>query len=252
VDANPTGRVATALLVLLIPLSILILGLVAPAAAGEPGPVADTDKQLLIKVRQAGLWEMPAGQQAQEQAGSQVVKDVGTKIAAQYQQLDVETRQLARQLGVALPNQPTEEQQGWLADLSEKWGPEFDKSFANLLRAAHGKVFAAIAAVRAGTRNDSVRAFASKANDVVKTHMILLESTGQVDFDALPEPTVVGSTPVDASINTGNVTPNQHASVATAAQTSNTGGGVDVGLVIVICLVELAATVGLLRILRMR
>jgi predicted outer membrane protein len=252
VDTNPTGRVATALLVLLIPLSILIFGLVAPAAAGAAGPVTDPDKQLLIKVRQAGLWELPAGQQAQEQAGSQVVKDVGAKIATQLQQLDDETRQLARQLGVALPNQPTEEQQGWLADLSTKWGPEFDKSFANLLRAAHGKVFAAIAAVRAGTRNDSVRAFASKANDVIKTHMILLESTGQVDFNALPEPTLAGSTPVDAPTDTGNATATRHASVATAAQTSNTGGGVDVGLVIVICLVEFAVTLGLLRILRMR
>ena len=251
-DANPTGRVATALLVLLVPLSILIFGLVAPAAAGAAAPVTDTDKQLLIKVRQAGLWEMPAGQQAQEQAGSQVVKDVGAKIAAQHQQLDEETRQLARQLGVALPRTPTEEQQGWLADLSTKWGPEFDKSFANLLRTAHGKVFAAIAAVRAGTRNDSVRAFASKANDVVKTHMVLLESTGQVDFDALPEPTIAGSTPVDAPTDTGTVTHAKHAGVATAAQTSSTGGGVNLGLVIVICLVEFAAILGLLRILRMR
>src|SRR5439155_21511439 len=127
VDKNPTARVATALLVLLVPLSILIFGLVAPAAAGDTQPVSDTDKTLLIKVRQAGLWEMPAGQEAQQQAASQVVKDVGAKIAAQHQALDEQTRELAQQLGVVLPNQPSQEQQGWLNELSGKVGPEFDK-----------------------------------------------------------------------------------------------------------------------------
>jgi predicted outer membrane protein len=252
VDANPTGRVVTALLVLLIPLSVLILGLVAPAAAAAPaGTVTEADKQLLIRVRQAGLWEVPAGQLAQQQAGSESVKNVGAKIAAQHQQLDEEIRGLAKPFGVALPSQPAEEQQGWLADLSTKWGPEFDKSFANLLRAAHGTVLAAIAAVRAGTRNDSVRAFAVKATDVVTIEMTLLESTGQVDFNALPEPTIAGiaqDSPADGTASRRS----QQASVAPAAQTSSTSGGVDVGLVIAICLVEFALTWGLLRILRMR
>ena len=36
------------------------------------------------------------------------------------------------------------------------------------------------------------------------------------------------------------------------AQTSDTGGGVDVALVIAICLVEFAVTLGLVRLLRSR
>jgi predicted outer membrane protein len=240
VDENPTARVATALLVLLVPLSMAVIGFVAPAAAGDTQPVTDTDKTLLIKVRQAGLWEMPAGQQAQQQAASQVVKDIGAKIAAQHQALDEETRELAQQLGVVLPNQPSEEQQSWLNELSTKFGPEFDESFANLLRAAHGKVFSAIAQIRAGTRNDAVRAFASKANDVVKGHMTMLESTGKVNFDALPEPNL--NTPA-APANTAHT---GHG-LATASS-----GGVNVGLVIGICLVEFAVTLGLIRILRTR
>jgi predicted outer membrane protein len=237
-DKNPTARVATALLVLLVPLSILLFGLVAPAAAGDPQALTETDKTLLIKVRQAGLWEMPAGQEAQQQAASQVVRDVGAKIAAQHQALDEETRVLAQQLGVPLPNQPSEEQQAWLNELAGKFGPEFDRAFAQLLRAAHGKVFSAIAQVRAGTRNNAIREFASHANDVVKGHMTMLESTGQVNFDALPEP----------NLNP----PAANADVAHTAGHSSTVGGINTGLVIAVALVMVAMTLGLIRVVRTR
>jgi predicted outer membrane protein len=240
VEHRGIGRAAVTLLVLIVPISVVVFGVLAPVASGDPAAVTETDRQLLIKVRQAGLWEIPAGQSAEQQAASQVVKDVGARIASQHTQLDQETRDLAARLGVVLPSQPTEEQQGWLNELSTKWGPEFDQAFANLLRAAHGTVFAVVAQVRAGTRNEQVRAFAQKANDVVKTHMTLLESTGAVDFEALPEPVLAG-------VATGR--PDQR---TVAASRPDTGGGVNVGLVVAICVAELGATVGLLRMFRAR
>ncbi|HEV2783570.1 MAG TPA: DUF4142 domain-containing protein [Actinophytocola sp.] len=227
-----------ALLLLLVPVSIVIFGVVAPALASQPAaaPLTESDRKLLIAVRQAGLWEIPAGQQAQRQADSQIVKDVGAEIAKQHTQLDEDVRAVAEQLGVALPDQPNEDQQKWLAELDSKSGPEFDRSYAQLLRAAHGKVFAVVAQVRAGTRNEVIREFASEVNDVVKGHMILLESTGQVDFNALPEPALPGSAP-------------QHGVTNASAQT---GTGVDPRLVVAIVLGEAAVTVGLLRLFRSR
>ncbi|MYV92272.1 hypothetical protein GT350_18860, partial [Streptomyces sp. SID1034] len=58
----------------------------------------------------------------------------------------------------------------------------------NLLRAAHGKVFALVAQVRATTRNSLVRDLANDANRTVLDHMTMLEATGLVDFDALATP----------------------------------------------------------------
>ena len=220
------------LLVVIAPVTIVAFGVLAPAASGDPAAVTETDRQLLIKVRQAGLWEIPAGQSAEQQAASQAVKEVGAQIASQYGQLDQEARDLAKRLGVVLPDQPTEDEQGWLNELSTKWGPEFDQAFANQLRAAHGRTFAMVAQVRAGTRNDQVRAFADKADGVIKTQLTLLEGTGAVDFAALPEPT---SPPRNV-----------------AATRQATGGGVSVGLVVAICAAELGATVGLLRMFRAR
>ncbi|MFC6084356.1 DUF4142 domain-containing protein [Sphaerisporangium aureirubrum] len=156
--------------------------------SAESGPIGPSDRDFLIKVRQAGLWEIPTGQQAQERAGSQRVKEVGLMLASDHVKLDEQVRALAAKLRVRLPSTPNSDQQGWMAELSQLSGEEYDKVFADRLRAAHGKVFAAVALVRAGTKNDEIRAFAQVAVDVVMKHMTLLESTGRVDYAALPTP----------------------------------------------------------------
>ncbi|GAA3471410.1 MULTISPECIES: DUF4142 domain-containing protein [Nonomuraea] len=166
----------------------VLLVLPGPPAATSTAAPTTSDQDLLIKVRQAGLWEIPTGQQAQQRALSRRVKDVGRHLVEDHLKLDKEVIAVASRLGVVLPSQPSADQQRWMAQLSTKSGAAYDRDFANLLRAAHGKVFSVIALVRAGTRNDEIRRFAQKSNAFVLKHMTLLESTGLVDYDALPEP----------------------------------------------------------------
>lgn len=176
--------------------TVTILLVLPPAAVSdragwtiaEGGPLGPADRDLLAKVRQAGLWEIPTGQQAQQRASSERVKDVGMHLVEDHTKLDQATRELAARLHVVLPSQPSPDQQNWMAQLSSVSGADYDREFAQLLRAAHGKVFGVVAAVRAGTRNSEVRAFAQKAVVVVMRHMTLLESTGLVDYAGLPEP----------------------------------------------------------------
>ncbi|HEU0089467.1 MAG TPA: DUF4142 domain-containing protein [Pseudonocardiaceae bacterium] len=152
------------------------------------GPLGPADRDMLIKVRQAGLWEMPTGQQAQQQASSARVREVGGLISAEHADLDAQVRAVAAQLGVLLPNQPSAQQQGWMAEIASQSGSDFDRTFVQRLRAAHGKVLPVLAVVRAGTRNELVRSFATTAAQFVTRHHEYLESTGLVDFSALPEP----------------------------------------------------------------
>ncbi|MET8141210.1 DUF4142 domain-containing protein [Sphaerisporangium sp. NPDC005288] len=154
----------------------------------ESGPLGPADRDFLVKVRQAGLWEIPTGQQAQDRAASSRVKEVGLQLAADHTKLDEQVRALAAKLNVALPSTPNADQQGWMAELSGLNGAAYDKVFADRLRGAHGKVFQVVSVVRAGTKNSEIRAFAQVAVDVVMKHMTLLESTGKVDFAALPTP----------------------------------------------------------------
>ncbi|MEQ0560045.1 DUF4142 domain-containing protein [Amycolatopsis sp. NEAU-NG30] len=169
-----------------------------PGMAGRPaaevagnvagaGPVTELDKTFLVKVRQAGLWEIPAGNLAQTHASSEQVKRAGLHLLDGHSHLDQLVREDARILGVTLPDQATAEQQGWVRQLTAAQGLEFDKLFANLLRASHGKIFATIAEVRAGTQNDVIRRHATQANQTVLDHMTVLEDTGLVDADTIAD-----------------------------------------------------------------
>ncbi|GAA1589959.1 hypothetical protein GCM10009678_85410 [Actinomadura kijaniata] len=161
-------------------------GNASASVAGNPtgtvqtrwGPLSATDRSLLEAVRRAGLWEMPAGQQAQERASSAKVKEVADIIMEQHMRLDADVRATAAKLGVMLPIEPNADQKRWLAELSSKAGPDYDQTFVLRLRAAHGKVFGVIAKTRASTENTEIRAFAERSLRYVNTHMALLESTG--------------------------------------------------------------------------
>jgi len=158
------------------------------------GPIGPGDVDLLVKVRQASLWEMPAGDMARQRSQDPKLRAVGETIMVDHGRLDVATRKLAAQLGVATPEEASNTQRIWLQQLQDaKDGPEFDHLFVDLLRGAHGTVFAAIAQVRAGTRNTDMRDYATAANQVVMRHMTLLESSGLANFNALPDPIVGGS-----------------------------------------------------------
>jgi predicted outer membrane protein len=146
------------------------------------GPLSDEDKELMAKVKQAGLWEMPVGQQAQTKASRQSVKEAGRKIAAEHAVLDRDVVAVAERLGYTLPTNPSPQQQGWMNELAEASGEEFDLIFANRLRAAHGKVFGVIAMIRANTGNQLIREFATRSMAFVSRHMGYLESTGLVDY----------------------------------------------------------------------
>lgn len=150
------------------------------------GPIDDTDRLFLVKVRQAGLWERPTGLLAQQKAENARFKEIGGILAADHVALDEEDRFVAVQLNVALPDRPSAEQQAWMREFGPKTGHDFDVDAVKWLRFAHGSVFAAIASVRANTRNEMMRLFAERANAMVNKHMSLLESTGLVQYDNLP------------------------------------------------------------------
>jgi predicted outer membrane protein len=164
----------------------------SPGTAGwtqtQWGPLGPADRDLLVKVRLAGLWEQPTGQQAETQASSPEVQEAGRQIAAEHGTLDAEVRKVADQLGVLLPSSPNASQVAWMNEISQQTGSDYDRVFIQRLREAHGMVLPVIAEVRANTRNELMRQFAETADQFVSRHMGYLEKTGMVDFAALPQP----------------------------------------------------------------
>ncbi|MEV3854901.1 DUF4142 domain-containing protein [Streptomyces sp. NPDC050095] len=179
------------------------------------GPLSATDRIFITKVRLAGLWELPAGQQAEERAPSKAVETAGEHLVQGHTFLDARVREVAAQLNLELPNQPNAQQQGWLRTLTAAKGEDYERKFANILRRAHGQVFSLVAQVRASTRNSLVRDLADDANTTVLDHIKVLEATGLVDFDALargaatatPPPETRSPAPPGPTASPGSATP---------------------------------------------
>jgi predicted outer membrane protein len=165
------------------------------------GPLGPADKDFLVKVRLAGLWEGPAGRQAQKRSNSRSVKSAGRHLVIDHAKLDKQVLEIGEELGVELPDEPNADQKKWLKEMTDAEDAEaYDKVWTQRLRAAHGKVFSVVSQVRAGTRNTMVRNFAQAAVVVVMKHMTVLEQTGETKFSDLPLP----PDPNQAAAPTGN------------------------------------------------
>jgi len=182
----------------------------APAGADPPSTQLNVaDLTLLNGVRQAGLWEIPAGQMAAQKGTTAKVRQVGQMIANQHVQLDQLTVDAANKLGATLPATPTAQQQGFLNQLQAAKGIQFDQLFVTFLRGTHGFIFPVISAVRASTHNEIVRQLAAQASIFVMHHMQMLESTGLVQYAQLPpaamsaEQELYANGPAQASVGAG-------------------------------------------------
>ncbi|GAB2908537.1 MULTISPECIES: DUF4142 domain-containing protein [Streptomyces] len=154
------------------------------------GPLTAADRDLIVRVRLAGLWELPAAEQAMQRSKSPAVKEAADHLIVGHKDLDQRVRAVAEQLNVELPNQPNAQQQGFLQQMTNATDDQYDRVWANLLRSAHGKIFPAIGTVRNMTENTLVRQLASDTNQTVLDHITMLEKTGQVDFDAIANGTI--------------------------------------------------------------
>ncbi|HEX8627230.1 MAG TPA: DUF4142 domain-containing protein [Catenuloplanes sp.] len=216
-----------------------------PAVDTPSGPLTAADRDFVTKVRLAGLWEMPAGQMAVEKGSNKRVVEIGEMIAAQHGKLDQLARDAAKKLRMGLPNEPNADQQVWLGEMQRASGPEFDQVFVDRLRAAHGKIFPAIANIRSGTRNDVVRKLAQETNQFVLTHLTLLESTGLVDYGSLPRPPDPGTQAATK--------PTVDSPLLAAAQASGNAGGANGSIIWVVLIAALVAGVmSAIRLLRPR
>jgi len=165
-----------------------------PADAGDDwvmtewGPLGPADRDIIVKIRQAGLWESPAGRMAMTQGGSEAVRKIGAMIATEHAKLDKMDLEAAEALGVLVPNDMSYNQSIWISQMTPLRGAAFDEVFTDRLRLAHGAVVVALAASRAGTQNTVVRNLVQATVDIVMGHLTYLESTGAVTWANVPVP----------------------------------------------------------------
>ncbi|MFH8974561.1 DUF4142 domain-containing protein [Streptomyces sp. NPDC017890] len=147
------------------------------------GPLTEADRDFVVKVRAAGLWEHPLGLMAIERGSTPEMKEAGEHLVVGHARLDATCRRIAPELGITLPNLASPQQQQFVSTVDGTTGRQFDTTAVNIMRITHGQIFPAIAEIRANTKNSLVRQLADQANDTVLDHITVLEKTGLVNFD---------------------------------------------------------------------
>ncbi|MFB7736799.1 DUF4142 domain-containing protein [Streptomyces sp. NPDC056112] len=147
------------------------------------GPLTEADRDFVVKVRAAGLWEYPVGEMAVQKGTTKEVVKAGKHLIDGHAQLDVSCRRIAPMLNITLPNVASPQQQGFVTQLAGDTGKQFDSDMANILRVTHGSIFNTIAKIRSTTKNSLVRELANQANATVLDHITVMEETGLVNFD---------------------------------------------------------------------
>ncbi|WP_439659789.1 DUF4142 domain-containing protein [Lentzea sp. HUAS TT2] len=174
------------------------------------GPLGPADRDFMNRVKQAGLWEKPAGEKGKAKRADQPkIQEACKHLIEGHTLLDNVVNRAGVLLGHTLPTEASDEQKGWLAEMDAATGDEFDAVFANRLRAAHGKVYAYAAQIRAGTKNELIRILSTQAMITVFDHMKVLEETGRVDFAGLESPQPLAPPPPADSTGAPDTTSDQ-------------------------------------------
>jgi predicted outer membrane protein len=147
------------------------------------GPLTEQDRDFVVKVRAAGLWEYPLGQIGLRKGTTKEVKTASAHLVDGHAALDASCRQIAPMLNITLPNVASPQQVSFVNQIDSQSGQAFDSAFANILRTTHGSIFNTVAKIRSTTKNSLVRQLADQANNTVLDHITVMEQTGLVNYD---------------------------------------------------------------------
>jgi predicted outer membrane protein len=157
----------------------------APAQADGGSPLNAADMTLLIGLRQAALWEIPAAKAAAERGSTAKIRQAAEKLAAAQSQLDQQTVDVIAKLDATVRPALTAQQQGLLNQLQSATGAQYDRLFVNSLRNGYGFLYTIIGEVRSSTRVALIRQLADQANVAFLSYLQTLENTGLVEAQSL-------------------------------------------------------------------
>ncbi|GAA3762233.1 DUF4142 domain-containing protein [Micromonospora maritima] len=173
--------------------ALVVVGL-APAAAAQAAAQPSTqDTQYLQAVHQVNLFEITAGNLAQQKGQNQQVKDLGKMFVTDHTQLDQTVQSTAQQLNVQLPADPTADQQKVLDKLNNLNGAEFDKAWVTAQLAGHVQAIQATQTEISQGSEQSVVQLAQDALPVLQAHYDALVALAQTLGVPVPQTSASGT-----------------------------------------------------------
>jgi putative membrane protein len=153
--------------------AVLVAVSFAPAAASAAASQAD--KSFITEAVQGNLAEIQMGQLAQQKGQSDGVKSFGQMLVTDHQANNEKAKEVANQLGVTPPTQPSAKQKADHDKLAKLSGAAFDRQFAQMMVMDHKQDIAKFQR-QAKKTNDPLGQYATDTLPVLKKHLDTAQS----------------------------------------------------------------------------
>ncbi|NYI04791.1 DUF4142 domain-containing protein [Allostreptomyces psammosilenae] len=154
----------------------------ATRAASATAGVNEQDRTFLMSAHQSNLAEIAAANSALARSANPALLDIARTLLDDHTAMDAEVVQTAGELGVALPDAPTPEQQETLREVESHTGEAYDQAWTAAMITAHENALALRRTEIAEGSAPMVIDLASGSMPIVETHLAMLRDLagGQV------------------------------------------------------------------------
>lgn len=154
------------------------------AAQGPLAQIAQDPQQFIKTAYQENLFEVKAGQAAQQKAQNQQTKDFAQSLVQDHQQALDQLKKLADQKNVQISEQLNAPRQRMLDELSSLSGADFDKRFMNQQVRAHRRAIALYQAAAQNNTDSDVKQFAQQNVAGLQHHLQMAQQQGGISEPA--------------------------------------------------------------------
>ena len=154
--------------------SLLLAGTVAVgqmSGSAKASGVSAADQKFMDKAAQGGMAEVEMGQLAEQNGGSQNVKDFGKRMVDDHSKANDQLKQLASQKGVTLPTGLDAKDEATKNRLSKLQGAAFDKAYMKDMVMDHKQDVAEFKKESMSAHDSDLKSWAGQTLPTLESHL---------------------------------------------------------------------------------
>jgi putative membrane protein len=167
--------------------AVITLGLAVAVCAPWQQSLADEaagkatmkEKMFIKKAADGGMTEVKLGQVAQQNGGSDDVKDFGKRMVDDHSKINDNLKDVAGKMNVTVPSKVSATHHAVIERLSNLHGAAFDKAYVKEMVKDHKKDIAEFEQAKNEVKNDDLKSFISNSTETMKDHLQRIEKFDQ-------------------------------------------------------------------------
>jgi putative membrane protein len=158
---------------------VLVIGAAVTSRLRAASDASLMDKHFVSEALKGGMAEVEMGQLAAEKGNSSDVREFGQKMVKDHTQLGDRMKQVASQIGVPVPSDPTMLQQVEIKKLKGLSGDGFDQEYIKTMVKDHTEDLKDFDKEAKTGTSSTVKNAASQGADVVSHHLSMIRQIAQ-------------------------------------------------------------------------